>query len=311
MIEEINKNKRISAIVVTYNRKDLLRECIEALENSSVYVDIIVIDNNSTDGTEKIARNALRKTDFYYNTMSNIGGAGGFNYGIKKAYELNYDYFWLMDDDTIVQEDTLARLLEAENLLNEEFGFLSSVAYWIDGSLCNMNYHYIAKDWNDRKEYSEYGIIKVERATFVSFFTNREVVKKIGLPRKEYFIWGDDTDYSLRISDVFPCYMVAKSRVVHKMKNNNAAGNIATESDKERIKRMCLSIRNSRCTYRGRGIKQFFVFRLSVIRTIIQIIASKKLVIFKIKSIICGYIQGFFFRPRIEYIDNENKTIKR
>jgi GT2 family glycosyltransferase len=97
-------NKTIAGIVVTYNRLALLEECIEALmAPTDQSFDILIIDNASTDGTGERMQDYVRNGSIrYFNTGENSGGAGGFNYGIRKAYELGYEYFWLMDDDTIV-----------------------------------------------------------------------------------------------------------------------------------------------------------------------------------------------------------------
>ena len=133
---------KMAAVVVTYNRRILLLECIEALKKSDIQTDIIIIDNASTDGTEKTVRHLIDNDNiFYYNTGKNIGGAGGFNYGIRKAYEAGYNYIWLMDDDTIVKKDTLTALFEADRYLGGNYGFLSGLAVWVDNSICKMNYH--------------------------------------------------------------------------------------------------------------------------------------------------------------------------
>ena len=101
------------AIVVTYNRRDLLIECVNALLNQTEQVDIMVIDNASTDGTEGALQGYRdQKHVQYINTGKNLGGAGGFNFGIRKAYEQGYKYFWIMDDDTIPAENALQECRE-------------------------------------------------------------------------------------------------------------------------------------------------------------------------------------------------------
>ena len=95
--------QKVAATVITYNRKALLAECVKALLCQSVSCDIIIIDNASTDGTGEMVRAIVDPRISYINTGSNLGGAGGFNYGMRKAVEAGYDYGWLMDDDTIVK----------------------------------------------------------------------------------------------------------------------------------------------------------------------------------------------------------------
>ena len=123
----------IVAIIVTFNRKELLGEAIEALCSQTIQsFDIMVVDNASTDGTkEYISSYVNNGTIQYFNTGKNIGGAGGFHFGMKKALMENYDYIWLMDDDTIPDKDCLENLMKAKEILHNQFSFLSSYVYWI------------------------------------------------------------------------------------------------------------------------------------------------------------------------------------
>lgn len=106
----------VNAVVVTYNRKVLLKECINALLQQTLKNIIIsIIDNASTDGTEDfIAEYVDGEKVYYYNTGANIGGAGGFNYGMKIAVnEKKCEYIWIMDDDTIPEPDAAEKLIYA------------------------------------------------------------------------------------------------------------------------------------------------------------------------------------------------------
>ena len=129
----------VAAVVVTYNRRQLLNENLTCLLAQSRPVDIIVIDNASTDGTfESLGELIDSGRINYYNTGSNLGGAGGFSFGIERAVELGYDYVWVMDDDCMPRADALERLLAAGERLGN-YGFLCSKVLWKDGSVCTMN----------------------------------------------------------------------------------------------------------------------------------------------------------------------------
>lgn len=295
------KNNTI-AIVVTYNRLTLLRECIERLLKIQPAVDVMVVDNASTDGTDHIKEEY--PDIMYFNTGKNSGGAGGFNYGLKKAYPMGYKYFWMMDDDTMVTEDSLSELLKAKDALNNHFGFLSSLALWTDGKLCKMNYHIPSDDWNEYKDRIMDAGIKIKQATFVSFFVSREAVKKCGLPIKEYFIWGDDSEYSLRISKEFPCYLVYKSQVIHKMKSNNGSMEFADETDRNRINRYYYSVRNDYCSAKRQGRKAKIKEDLFLYRRLMEVL--KKPVPYKkekLKILRKGWRDWHHFNPPIEYVE--------
>lgn len=70
--------------------------------------------------------------------------------------------------------------------------------------------------------------------TFVSFLVPVKLVWKVGLPLKEFFIWGDDLEYSLRLARVTRIYQVGKSKVTH-LKSGDASLNIVNERDNDKI----------------------------------------------------------------------------
>ena len=95
------KNNTI-AVVVTYNRKELLEKCLNCLLNQKdASCDVLIVDNASTDGTQDMLKGQFMLPNIYYrNTGENLGGAGGFQYGVREAMRLGYEYLWLMDDDS-------------------------------------------------------------------------------------------------------------------------------------------------------------------------------------------------------------------
>lgn len=110
----MNGNITIAAVVVTFNRKELLKNNIAALLQQTRLPDkIFIIDNHSTDGTEMLLhdlgylQNPIIK---YIRLPENTGGAGGFHEGIKAAYEEGCDWIWGMDDDAIPDNYALYEL---------------------------------------------------------------------------------------------------------------------------------------------------------------------------------------------------------
>ena len=239
---EDQKREPIATIVVTYNRKELLLECIDALTKQSFGgFDILIIDNNSSDGTHDVIRPFIEDgTILYFNTGANLGGAGGFCYGIKKAVEMGYEYVWIMDDDSIPTPGALQRLVEAGEALRGNFGFLGSRVVWTDGSPCRMNVQRFSLTENLTEFKRELEPVVI--SSFVSMFISADTVKKVGLPIKEFFIWTDDWEYSRRISRSYPCYAVRESVVLHKTAVNSGA-DISRESD-ERLDRFRYAYRN-------------------------------------------------------------------
>lgn len=297
------ENKKVIAVVVTYNRKELLKECVEALlKQSYTNCKILIVDNASTDGTKEYIDKYIKNEEVeYINTGSNLGGAGGFNFGIKKAIELGFEYIWIMDDDTIPYENALSELINVDNILNGEYGFLSSIALWKDGKPCIMNRQKNTKDWYNFSQYLKYGLLKTYYATFVSFFIKATVVKKVGLPIKDFFIWGDDVEYSNRISKKYDCYIVGKSQVLHKI-SNNVGSNISID-DNNRIARYKYAYRNEMYIAKRNGIKGIARQICKILLHLLRVIRlSKKNKMKKIWIILKNSFIGLFFNPKVEYI---------
>lgn len=288
---------KTAAIVVTYNRIHMLRQCIQHIQQQSVPCDIVVIDNASTDGTavyiQQIQNNSIR----YYNTGENLGGAGGFNYGIRKAVELGYEYLWIMDDDCLPEVHALSFLLRADGALRGNYGWLSSKCYWTDGTLCPMNIQR-KTPYKEIKDFSQ-EFIPAQMASFVSLFLKAETVRKYGLPIKEFFIWTDDWEYTRRISRALPCYVVNSSQVVHAMQNNTVVS-IANDSI-ERLPRYRYFYRNDVYLYRREGIRGWIWLFTKDVWHSVQVLMHKEQVIKKLRIIWGSAFNGFSFNPQIEY----------
>ena len=295
------------SVVVTYNRLEMLKKCISALESQIYSCDILIVDNASTDGTRSwMEQYILNKQNIrYINTGVNLGGAGGFNFGMRKAVELGYDYVWIMDDDCIPNPDSLEKLMAADTMLggSANYGFLSSKVLWTDGSECIMNRQKFKKLPVMNPYYEEKGLKPVIQATFVSLLFPVETIKMAGLPIKEFFIWGDDIEYTRRISvrmDM-PSYLVEDSTVVHAMAQNTGS-NIATDVP-ERIDRYNYAFRNENYLYRKEGIKGFCYYVAKCGFNLMRILLKAKN--HRMKR--CGVIikcmfGGLFFNPPIEEI---------
>ena len=289
------------AVVVTYNRKELLIQNIECLLCQSHSCDILIIDNASTDGTHEVSNDIHDERVHYMNTGSNLGGAGGFEYGVREAVKAGYKYVWLMDDDTLPNKEALYELLRVDKKLNGNWGWLSSVAYWTDGSICRMNiqkkgiFRHIGK-----KEYeSDYSLIKM--CSFVSLLVKSEIVKELGLPIGDYFIWTDDYEFTGRISRKYKCYMVPGSKVVHAMKRHTRVNFATDESD--RIDRYKYIYRNDVHCYRQYGLPGWIYIVLKDAYTTINILLfSQKDKIKKIRVLGDGFVSGITYNPDIRQV---------
>ena len=291
---------RVAAVVVTYNRKECLLRCISALRGQrGAVTDVLVVDNASTDGTgEALAPLAAQGVLHYRNTGENLGGAGGFHYGMRVALEQGYDYLWIMDDDCIPDEGALDALLKADADLGGDYGFLSSVAYWKDGSPCHMN----IQKTGLRKKITDYTspTVPIIMATFVSTFFPRARVLECGLPIKEFFIWADDLEYTRRLSRRYPCYAVTGSRVLHDM-HANAKVNIATDAA-DRLPRYRYLYRNEVYVYRREGLMGCLYLFARVGLHLFKIWLRSPVKWKRMRVILSSFAAGWRFHPPIEEV---------
>lgn len=302
-----SRKKSVAAVVVTYNRKQLLLECLDCLEaqdlarlGDSCELSVIVVDNASTDGTEEALEPYVTSGRIsYFNTGENLGGAGGFNYGMRVAVEAGHDYVWVMDDDCMAHPDTLRELLLAGEGLEGDFGYLTSVCLWTDGNPCTMNrqrhpLHTTIEDFSPELQ-------PCTLASFVSLFVPADVIAELGLPIKDFFIWTDDWEFTRRVSRKYPCYVVGTSIVTHKCKVNGA-GNVALDSG-ERIARFRLAYRNDIVLYRGEGVSGYaYVLARDLNHLARIVLEAKGRKLERARAVVGGTIEGLRFHPRIEYV---------
>ena len=299
--------KNVLAIVVTYNRLALLKQCLENLIQQNC--DVLIVDNASTDMTGEWVKTTYNENPrvFYVKMEKNTGGAGGFHYGMKWAVIHEYQYVWVMDDDCIPSKDALERLMQADGILEGKYGYLSSVVLWKDGTESKMNRQKIKKSYYENVHLLKESIIQVEQSTFVSLLIPIETIKKVGLPIKEFFIWGDDIEYTRRITvrSALPSYMVGNSIVTHAMKENSGS-NIATDAP-ERINRYRYAFRNENYLYRQEGIKGCCYYLAKCVLHIWRVCTKAESHKLKRCSVIVGaMVRGLCFNPKVEFYSRDN-----
>lgn len=198
---------RVAAIVVTYDRPEQLRECLAALDRQSRSVDhVYVVDNRAGELGQPLMRtedaaSTLRLS--YLMPPTNLGGAGGFCLGLEHAYSDGFEWFWLVDDDAIPADGALEALLAAHERMpaSDKPVLLASLITGTDGRP-HPRHTVIYKREHDRRQtdtIAALGYANIRRADFVSVLIARRAVTRYGYPIADYFIWGDDLEYTSRI----------------------------------------------------------------------------------------------------------------
>ena len=291
--------KKIGVLIVTFNRIELLKEEINSIRNQSYKdFDILVVNNGSTDGTSDWLET---QNDVITITQENLGGAGGFHTGIKYLAEKGYEYCWLMDDDVECSPSALEIMINAAEAV-DNLGFLCSRVFGLDGSL--MNVPSIETKGREGKyaswlERIDEKMIGVKSATFVSVLFPLSHALNLGLPYKEYFIWGDDIEYTTRISQKYNCYLVYDSIVIHKRALVQGL-DFMKETNTIRLKNHFYRLRNGFVNRKKYGNAQDVVIYLCY-----QFALLFKAIIhfdfLRISILLNVLFREMFFAPKLEY----------
>ena len=214
---------RIAVLIVTFNRLDKLKKALSAYDEQ-IYkpYEICVVDNNSTDGTREYLTNWVSNNSSYrrcvINLEKNIGGSGGFYEGIKAIMIRDFDWLWIADDDAYPEKDALAQMNECINSLpNDQIRAICSSVETSDGldlAHRKIKGNYVLGVSAPMELYSKKEF-EISVFSFVGSCVERRALIECGLPMKDFFIWFDDTEYSLRVNEKFKIICVPGIRVFH------------------------------------------------------------------------------------------------
>ncbi len=207
-----------AVILVNYNGLKDTIECIESLMNSTTPLQIIVVDNASTnDESLTISENyPFVKT---IRTNKNLGFAGGNNIGIQWALDNNFKYIALLNNDTIVDNKAFSYLLELanENTVTAPymFYFSSPDDLWYAGGTINKK---TGNAVHIEKNNLENGPFNCTFVTGCCFLAHRIIWEKTGLLDESYFMYNEDTDFCIRLlMNHFSIKVIPKAKIWHKI----------------------------------------------------------------------------------------------
>ena len=295
----------VAAVVVTFNRLDKLKSVIAAIETQTLPVEtLFVIDNASTDGTDEYLRTLITTVPLEVVSMAtNSGGAGGFAEGMLRGYASGADHVWIMDDDCYPQPAALEALVKGFDDAVVELGgdvpFACSVVEFTDGSICEMNNPVPTWDWGRLLVKGQRNVM-VTACSFVSVLIPRWAIGEYGLPYREYFIWFDDREYTLRVTRRCPGVQVLDSVVVHDMGDNRGV-NFAMV-DRKSLWKFAYGVRNE-ASYQlhHRGPLYFLEFGARLMVSL-----HRGRVPLRLRArLLREWATGIAFNPRVEYPELE------
>ena len=192
--------RRVCAVIVTYNRPELLCRCVKRLFEQDYPIDVLIYDNHSSTDTKAAlcAEGLLTEKVFYFYADENTGGSGGFHNGMKMALEKGYDDLLLMDDDGYaINAHTVSTLMRKRENVGE-LAILNSLVVCDENSLQLSFSLDRCYDGNEMRARAVNGLLKDLVSPFNGTLVSAAAVDRIGYPRKDFFVYGDETEYTLR-----------------------------------------------------------------------------------------------------------------
>ncbi|MDP3888721.1 MAG: glycosyltransferase family 2 protein [bacterium] len=238
----------VFVVILNYNGKDFLLNCldsVEKLKTDNFDLQVIVVDNASTDGSDKIVEQKYKDIKILRN-KENLGFTEGNNVGIRYSLENGADYIFLLNPDTTVSSDLLVQLIkqaESDQMIglvgpkiyfapgyefhkdrykNEEKGKV----IWYAGGIVDWDNVLASHHGVDEVDCGQYD--KVSETDFVSgcgMLIKKEVFEKIGLLDKKYFLYWEDNDFSQKAKRAgFKLCFAPQAMMVHLNASSSGSG---------------------------------------------------------------------------------------
>ncbi|WP_129061431.1 glycosyltransferase family 2 protein [Halarcobacter mediterraneus] len=221
--------KDIGIVICNFNKIDYLKGCLKTLFESSFKnysYDVIVVDNASEDGSPEFIKEKYPEITLLENEI-NTGGSGGFDRGIRYCIDKKYEYVCLLDNDILLERNTIINLVEYIKL-NPNVGVVGSKICTMDnpeilqemGSFIDFEnkFNVVTPLKSHRDDDSLPDIVVCDYVPACCLVTTNEVLNKVGSFNTEHFIYWDDMDWCTRIKRAgYEVHAINNSRVFHKM----------------------------------------------------------------------------------------------
>lgn len=210
------------SVIVTYNRKKLLLTALDSvLKQNPQPAKVILIDNHSTDGTESMIKESelMNNNLFRYVRLpENVGGSGGFSKGVELALEYDADWISLSDDDAVFEPDYFFYIGKVAQENSQIKAFAGTIKLpdgriQLDQRNRITNWNYFSYQSVPQAEYR--GNFEIDLFTFCGCVISTELIKQIGAPHDDFFIWYDDIEYALRIRLYSKIINVSQAIITH------------------------------------------------------------------------------------------------
>lgn len=218
---------KIDVVLVTFNRLEKLKHCLDCYDNQTIpFRNLVIVNNCSNDGTKEYLT-SYKNLDHKFNVHlihldNNIGGSGGFHRGQEYALALSPDWILLADDDAYADSNLIKNFVESINDIDvSQVSAICTTVKRIDDSIdlshrkvkdslltlnvgCNIPESFYDKPW-----------FEIDYLTYVGSFIKATVLKKAGLGRGDFFIYFDDSEHSIRLRKYGSIICIPRMLYIH------------------------------------------------------------------------------------------------
>ncbi len=292
MVNVNGKYESVAAVVLAFSREEELKKVIHNLKNQTRKPDEIIVIFQGT--SPSILEWLNQQPDLTVHQQGNVGSAGGFTTGIKMAIAKGHQWSWLMDDDAVPELNALEEMANCRYFDSSKTGFLGAVVVNPERKVYMSPYADEANKWYGTV--LQDGCVPVLGATWIGCLVSTQAILDFGLPIEKYFLYDEDSEWTMRVARSRNCYCVIKSIIVHYQK-----GTFDPFTSKVDMLKHGYYVRNHFATIRlsdKSALKKFARLWLWFFKNAWEIITGKA----PWKTVIPLFSGLLFFRPKIEFI---------
>lgn len=213
---------RVAVVIVTFNGEKWMGNCVGSLMQSTIPLDVIIIDNQSTDGTVPYIKKHFPQVHLII-SKKNLGFGKANNIGLKKALEENYDYAFLLNQDAWIEPDTIEILVNLHRQ-HPEYGILSPMHLNKEKTRLDSKFaHFICRSENLRlmsdlllRHSQRSDIYAIDFINAAAWLISRDCLKTVGGFDPLFPHYGEDNDFINRVTYYgFKTGFAPKTSIVH------------------------------------------------------------------------------------------------
>lgn len=209
-------SEKVLVIIVTYNAMQWIAKCIQSAMKSDIPLDILVIDNMSTDGTFKYIKETYPSIKFIQN-KANLGFGAANNIGLQYALDNNYPYVYLLNQDAWIKPDTIHLLIKA-NMGAPQYGILSPMQMQSNENELDKNFNIVLSNATQTG-----ALIPVKNVMAAHWLISRKCLLEVGGFSPTFHHYGEDDNYCDRTRQKgFKIGIVTKAIAVHDRSNRTS-----------------------------------------------------------------------------------------